>query len=37
MDVDENEVPEHHTDSRMRLFGPKVEERRLSTTIVSQR
>jgi hypothetical protein len=30
MDVDEDEMPEHHADSRMRLFAQKVEERRHS-------
>src|SRR5271168_5003661 len=30
MDVDEDEVPEHHADSRMRLVAQKVEERRHS-------
>ena len=28
MDIDEDEMPEHHADSRMRLFAQKVEERR---------
>jgi hypothetical protein len=28
MDVDEDEVPEHHADSRVRLFPQQVEERR---------
>jgi hypothetical protein len=28
MDVDEDKVPEHHADGRVRLFAQKVEERR---------
>src|ERR1700689_1533184 len=27
MDIDENEMPEHHADGRMRLFAQKVEQR----------
>jgi hypothetical protein len=26
MDIDENEMPEHHADSRMRFFAQKVED-----------
>lgn len=28
MDIDEDEMPEHHADSRMRFFAQQVEERR---------